>query len=115
MGRSSETHCMRNKPIKEGSKFFNLCTYQGVFINFTPHGRAAAEQGRQEYAVKKFREKQDGRMVKKGIQSVEEERKDYMQMDKFCLAIGNYFTLPDIISSLRQKDIGVVGTARMRK
>eukprot|EP00957_Ditylum_brightwellii_P036448 2760332-Ditylum_brightwellii.AAC.1 len=65
--------------------------------------------------IDRFNDKQDGRMMKKGAQSVEEERKYDMQMDKFCLAMDNYFTLPDVISSLRKKDIGVVGTARMRK
>eukprot|EP00957_Ditylum_brightwellii_P074033 5625390-Ditylum_brightwellii.AAC.1 len=132
MGRSSETHCMKNNPIKEGFKFFTLCIYQGFCINFTPHGMTAAKQGRQEYAVEKadgklavmvdfvtivinkFRDKQDGMMVKIGTWSVEEERKDDMQKDKFCLVMDSYFTLPDIISSLRKKDIGVVGTARMR-
>eukprot|EP00957_Ditylum_brightwellii_P140556 10708908-Ditylum_brightwellii.AAC.1 len=36
-------------------------------------------------------------------------------MDKFCLAMDNYFTLPHIISYLRENGIGIVGTARMRK
>eukprot|EP00957_Ditylum_brightwellii_P084743 6443912-Ditylum_brightwellii.AAC.1 len=85
MGRSSETHHMKNKPIKDVFKFFTLCTYQGFCINFTPHDRTVAEQGRQEYAVKKsdgkiavmvdfvtgvidrFHDKQDGRMVKKEL------------------------------------------------
>eukprot|EP00957_Ditylum_brightwellii_P087408 6653410-Ditylum_brightwellii.AAC.1 len=36
-------------------------------------------------------------------------------MDKFCLAMDNYFTLPHIISCLKENGIGIVGTVRMRK
>eukprot|EP00957_Ditylum_brightwellii_P141086 10748815-Ditylum_brightwellii.AAC.1 len=30
-------------------------------------------------------------------------------MDKFCLAMDNYFTLPHLISCLRKNRIGIVG------
>eukprot|EP00957_Ditylum_brightwellii_P167034 12716318-Ditylum_brightwellii.AAC.1 len=36
-------------------------------------------------------------------------------MDKFCLAMDNYFTLLQLVKYLRNNGIGVVGTARMRK
>ena len=32
--------------------------------------------------------------------------------DKFIVAMDNYFTLPQVISALRKKGIGVVGTSR---
>ena len=35
-------------------------------------------------------------------------------METFCLAMDNYFTFPKVIAALREKDIGVVGTARFR-
>ena len=123
MGRSSETHRMKNKPIKEGFKFFTLCTSQGFCVHFTPHGRTAANQGRQEYAVKKsdgkiavmvefitsiidrFREKQFQRNLKKATRYEAEVRKDDVEMEKFCLAMDNYFTLPDVIISLRKKTL----------
>ena len=47
-GRSSETHRMKNKPIKEGYKFFVLATKEGYIVNFTPDGRRAAKTGEQE-------------------------------------------------------------------
>ena len=36
-------------------------------------------------------------------------------MDRFCLALDNYFTLPKVIKKLRDKGIGIVGTARARR
>ena len=36
-------------------------------------------------------------------------------MDRFCLALDNYFTLPKVIAALREKGIGIVGTARFRR
>ena len=49
MGKSVETHRMRNKPIKEGYNFFALSTITGFIINFTPDGRTAAKKNKQEY------------------------------------------------------------------
>ena len=40
---------MKNKPIKEGYKFFVLATKEGFILNFTPDGRTAAKVGEQEY------------------------------------------------------------------
>ena len=36
-------------------------------------------------------------------------------MTKFFLVMDNYFTLPKLIKSLREKGVGVVGTARFRR
>ena len=36
MGRSHQTHCIKNKPIREGFKFFVLATTNGYVVNFTP-------------------------------------------------------------------------------
>eukprot|EP00957_Ditylum_brightwellii_P194411 14806041-Ditylum_brightwellii.AAC.1 len=36
-------------------------------------------------------------------------------MEKFCLAMDNYFTVPSVMKHLRDKEIGVVGTARARQ
>ena len=49
MGKSLETHRMKNKPIKEGYKFFVLSTINGFIVNFTPDGRTAARKENQEY------------------------------------------------------------------
>ena len=49
MGRSTQTHRVKNKPISEGYKFFALCTYLGFVIFFTPDGRTAAFTKNQEY------------------------------------------------------------------
>eukprot|EP00957_Ditylum_brightwellii_P017651 1329736-Ditylum_brightwellii.AAC.1 len=65
--------------------------------------------------IDRFRDKQSQRNLKKGTWYEAEVRRDDVEMEKFCLVMDNYFTLPDVISSLRKKDIGVVGTARMRK
>ena len=49
MGRSNQTHRVKNKPISQGFNFFVLCTYPGFVINFTPGRRAAAYTHQQEY------------------------------------------------------------------
>eukprot|EP00957_Ditylum_brightwellii_P055226 4186285-Ditylum_brightwellii.AAC.1 len=36
-------------------------------------------------------------------------------MEKFCLAMDNYFTVPSVMKHVRDKGIGVVGTARARR
>ena len=36
-------------------------------------------------------------------------------MEKFCLAMDNYFTLPKVIKRLRDLGVGVVGTARFKQ
>ena len=36
-------------------------------------------------------------------------------MKYFCLALDNYFTLPKVIKILREKEIGIVVTARFRR
>ena len=48
-GRSSQTHRIKNKPIKEGYKFFALSTVKGFIVNFTPDGRATKKN---EYETK---------------------------------------------------------------
>eukprot|EP00957_Ditylum_brightwellii_P140426 10699451-Ditylum_brightwellii.AAC.1 len=35
-------------------------------------------------------------------------------MDKFCMAMDNFFTLPQAIKRLSEKGVGVGGIARMR-
>jgi len=36
-------------------------------------------------------------------------------MDTFCLAMDNYFTLPRVLATLRDKGIGVVGTSQFKR
>eukprot|EP00957_Ditylum_brightwellii_P181492 13824822-Ditylum_brightwellii.AAC.1 len=43
------------------------------------------------------------------------ERETGTEMEKFCVVMDNYFTLPHVIKHLRKHGIDVVGTARMRK
>eukprot|EP00957_Ditylum_brightwellii_P045962 3486569-Ditylum_brightwellii.AAC.1 len=100
-GRSNETHCIKNKPIWGGYMFFALTTTEGFLVNFTPDGRSAAKSGRHEYEV----DKTQG----------QSERETDTDIEKFCVAVDNYFTLPHVIKHLRKNGIGIVGTARMRK
>ena len=136
-GRSLETHRMKNKPIKEGYKFFVLATKEGFILNFTPDGRTAARIGEQEYeeqrdigkiesmilflikVIDELKKKQLTRLKKKKGDRVKTRKNqgdlfEDVKMDKFCLAMDNYFTLPKVISSLREANIGIVGTARFR-
>eukprot|EP00957_Ditylum_brightwellii_P177758 13540252-Ditylum_brightwellii.AAC.1 len=47
--QSRETHCIRNKPIGEGYKLFDLSTTTDFVAMFTPNGRIAAKSQQQEY------------------------------------------------------------------
>ena len=144
-GRSNETHRIKNKPIGEGYKFFVLSTVNGFVVNFTPDGRSAAKNDWQEYSVSnklsgktesmilhllsiidKFKRKQKKRNKKRfnskkkvtrcgtKLGSAELFSQEDLQ-DEFIVAMDNYFTLPQVISSLRAKGIGVVGTSRFRR
>ena len=131
MGKSLETYRLKNKPIKEGYKFFVLASSFGYILNFTPDGRTAAKNQTQEYEedtaqgkiesmimfvtdiIDDFRRQNRSvweDMQEKGV--VDDDNKDWV---KFCLAMDNYFTLPKIMKSLRNREIGVVGTSRFRK
>jgi len=53
MGRSLETHRLKNKSIGEGFNFFVLSTVEGFVVKFTPDGRTATKTGTQEYSADK--------------------------------------------------------------
>ena len=137
MGRSKETHRMKNKPIGEGYKFFVLATSNGFIVNFTPDGRSAGKQDGHEYdqdkkagkiesmvqhvigIIDRLKEKQKRRYRKKykkvstrGNDAAMFEDED--PQEYFIIAMDNYFTLPKVIKLLREKGIGVVGTGRFR-
>ena len=138
MGRSSQTHRIKNKPISEGYKFFVLATSNGFVVNFTPDGRSAGKKDGQEYEkdkntgkiesminhvvsiIDRLRKTQKKR-VKKNYKKVSTRNNDVPtfegeeSQEKFVIAMDNYFTLPKVMSSLRKNNIGVVGTARFRR
>eukprot|EP00957_Ditylum_brightwellii_P069769 5297970-Ditylum_brightwellii.AAC.1 len=131
--RSSDTHQIKNKPIGEGYTFFALTTSQGFVANLTPNGRTASKSGRQESSVKrsdrkiepmilfvtgvidKFCETQKERLDRTATRATDNERQADIEMDKFFLAIDNYFPMPQVNKRLREKGISVVGMARMMK
>ena len=68
--------------------------------------------------IDKFRQRQEER-VKQYTTALRSKSKDqtediHYKMDRFCIAMDNYFTLPKVIATLREKGIGVVGTARFK-
>eukprot|EP00957_Ditylum_brightwellii_P211281 15365994-Ditylum_brightwellii.AAC.1 len=132
-GRSSETHQIKNKPIGEDYKFFALTTSQGFFASFTPDGRTTSESGRSESSENRidgkiepmilfvtsvigtFCETQKERLNRTSTRATDNERQADFDIDNFCMAMDNYFTLPQATKRLREKGIGVVGMAKMRK
>eukprot|EP00957_Ditylum_brightwellii_P035533 2693917-Ditylum_brightwellii.AAC.1 len=110
-GRSNETHHMKNKPIQEGYKFFALTKTEGFLFNFTPDRRSAAKSGRQKYEVNKTQGKIESMVIfvtsvidafqstqtarKKTLTTCagQSERETDTNMEKFCVATDNYFTL----------------------
>eukprot|EP00957_Ditylum_brightwellii_P021033 1585100-Ditylum_brightwellii.AAC.1 len=111
-GRSNETHHTKSKPIWEDYKFFALTTTEGFLVNFTPDGSSAAKSGRQEYEVDKtqgkievmvifvtsvidsFQSTQTARKETLTTHAGQSERETDTEMEKFCVAMDNYFTLP---------------------
>ena len=138
MGRSNQTHRIKNKPISEGYKFFVLATSNGFIVNFTPDGRSAAKNDGQEYnedkdggkiqsmikhvvsIIDRLKDKQK-RRLRSSYRRVSTRTNDAPQFlseqpqDNLVIAMDNYFTLPKVIAYLREKNIGVVGTARFRR
>ena len=140
MGRSGETHRMKHKPIGEGYKLFTLTTFRGFIVNFTLDGRRAAKvknnkDGKQEYemqegigkiqsmilhvcgVIDRFKQRQldrfrtHRRSTRNNLQDPLTEK----QMTTFCIAMDNFFTLPSVMKTLRDKGIGAVGTARFKQ
>eukprot|EP00957_Ditylum_brightwellii_P094198 7171954-Ditylum_brightwellii.AAC.1 len=65
--------------------------------------------------VDRFRENQERRLSKLSTKTSDAERDANVAMDKFCLAMDNSFTVPSVMNHLRDKWVGVVGTARARR
>ncbi len=63
MERLLEIHCMKNKPIKEGFKFFVLATMQGFVVNFSPDGPTAAKSDRIDYNINNLKFDKIGSMI----------------------------------------------------
>jgi hypothetical protein len=97
-GRSSQTHRMKNKPIKEGFKFFALCdTGTGFVFHSNPDGRG--ERGGTL-----------GDTVKVLIKSL--PRRGELQ---HVIAMDNLFTARQVMEQSRQLCVAVVGAARARR
>jgi hypothetical protein len=87
---------MKNKPIKEGYKFFALCDSQSGFVyKFFPDGR------NEKYTIQENVE-----CLLDSIPGTEERR--------FIVAMDNYFTQPSTMAASREYNVGVFGTARKR-
>ena len=113
-GRSHFTHRMKNKPVKEGYKWFVMADSKTSYVyNITPDGRTAGNNGRGADEV--VIEEGDGKIlscIKHLVQPLVEETKKTGK--KFIIAMDNYFTLPRVCKMLRDYTIGVVGTGRFR-
>jgi len=102
-GRSLMTHRMRNKPIKEGYKFFAICDVETGYVwHFIPKGRTHPTTIQQN--------------VRDLIHSlpISDEYCNAVYAD-FVVGMDNYFTYPNIVADMRMNGVGVVGTARSRK
>jgi hypothetical protein len=95
-GRSGQTIRMKNKPIKEGYKFFAICDASTGYVwDLIP----------------------DGRLVKMTIADTVLElvatlprRHDL----KYVVGMDNYFTYPKILEGMRALGVGCTGTARAK-
>ena len=48
------------------------------------------------------------------LRGVVDDQESFQETKKisYCIAMDNYFTLPKVMSMLRERDIGVFGTSR---
>jgi Transposase IS4 len=97
-GRSNQTHKMKNKPIKEGYKFFAICCSQTGFVfDFFVDGRQDDRANIVENTVLKLVDSIPMRDTK-----------------RYYLAMDNWFTTPRVMEGTRERNVGVIGTARGR-
>lgn len=96
-GRSAQTVRMKNKPIKEGFKFFAICdATEGFVYGFKPSGRL-----------------QETRIADTVVGLAKElPRRDELS---YVIGMDNYFTLGKAIKGCRDANVAVVGTARARR
>lgn len=93
-GRSRKTHRMKQKPIKEGYKFFAVCcSTSGYVLDFFPDGR-----GDKNTILAS---------VTRLIDSIPKRHQK-----KYVLAMDNYFTTPKVMVASREQNVAVIGTAR---
>ena len=111
-GRSNQTHRIKNKPIKEGYKFFVLaCAWTGFILNFTPTGMNPGKHTNlNEYDTKG----KEGKIMPMLMYLIDTLLTSAKNGRKFILCMDNYFTLPKVMKKLRELGIGCVGTARAR-
>jgi hypothetical protein len=95
-GRSGQTLRIKNKPIKEGFKFFSICDASAGYVwNFIP----------------------DGRLVKWTIADIVltlTKSLPRRQELHYVVAMDNYFTYSKILSGMRDEGVGCIGTARFK-
>lgn len=89
-GRSGQTHRMKNKPIKEGYKFFAICDSQtGYVFEFLPNGRL------QQMSTHDI------------ILSLVGQLPIHQNIN-YVVAMDNYFTWSRVLTTLTDMGIGVV-------
>ena len=88
---------MKNKPIKQGFKFFALCdATEGYVYAFIPAGRL------------------EDKNIKDTVINLAEQLPKRGELS-YVIGMDNYFTLPKAIDGCRQANVAVVGTARGRR
>jgi hypothetical protein len=87
----------KNKPIKEGYKFFALCdSFTGFIYNLIPDGRLE-KSTIYEYVINLV------------------ESLPLRDTKKYLVAMDNYFTYPKILKKMRELCVACVGTARAKR
>lgn len=96
-GRSGQTLRIKNKPIKEGYKFFAICdSLTGFVFNLIPDGRL------EKCTIYEY--------VNQLVESL-----PFRDTKKYLVAMDNYFTYPKILHRMRELCVACVGTARAKR
>lgn len=95
--RSSQSHQMKQKPIKQGYKFFSICCAQtGYIFHFLPDGRGEI----------------DGSLGDTVVELMETlPQRNNLQ---YVIGMDNLITTRQVMTESRRLGIGVVGTARFQ-
>jgi hypothetical protein len=97
-GRSGETHRMKNKPIKEGYKFFALCdALTGFVYEMLPNGRL------------------QNTTTHDTVLSLVGMIPGVGTNDNYVVAMDNYFTWAKVMTSLTEIGVGAIGTTRFER
>ena len=99
-GRSVQTFHMKQKPIKEGYKFWSICCAQSGFCwKIIPAAHVGNEEGRQ--------------IIKSTLSLI--ESLPLWDTKEYVCGLDNLFTWSQVLKGAHDMNVAIVGTARAKR